>query len=95
MCILMLAGFYYLVDLRGWKRWTFPFVVAGSNSIALYLMSQLLGAWVVSLWQRYLGKEIFLSAGAEWEPVLRSCGIGISFWLAVYWMYRNRIFVRI
>jgi predicted acyltransferase len=95
MCVLMLAAFYYIVDMRGWRRWTFPFIVAGANSIALYLMSQLLKPWVASLWQRYLGKDVFLIAGPEWESVLRYPAIGLTFWLVAWWMYRNNFFVRI
>jgi predicted acyltransferase len=95
MCVLMLGALYWMVDVRGWRRWTFPLLVAGANSIALYLMSQLLKPWVGGLWQRYLGKEIFLSAGPEMESVLRFSAIGFTFWLVVYWMYRNKYFVRI
>ena len=94
-CMLMLAVFYYLVDVRGWSRWTFPFIVAGSNSIALYLMSQLLKPWVGELWQRYLGQDVFLLAGALWEPTFKATAIGLTFWLACYWMWRNQFFVRI
>jgi predicted acyltransferase len=95
MCVLMLAAFYYIVDMRGWRRWTFPFIVAGANSIALYMMSQLLKPWVADLWRRYLGRDAFLIAGPEWESVLRYPAIGFTFWLVAWWMYRNKIFVRI
>jgi heparan-alpha-glucosaminide N-acetyltransferase len=95
MCVLMLAAFYYIVDMRGWRRWTFPFIVAGANSIALYMMSQLLKPWVADLWRRYLGRDAFLFAGPEWESVLRYPAIGFTFWLVAWWMYRNKIFVRI
>ncbi len=95
MCVLMLAAFFYIVDMRGWKRWTFPLIVAGANSIALYMMSQLLKPWVTSMWQRYLGKDVFLIAGPEWESVLRYPAIGFTFWLVAWWMYRNKLFVRI
>jgi predicted acyltransferase len=95
MCVLMLAAFYYIVDMRGWKRWTFPLMVAGANSIALYMVSQLLKPWVGGLWQRYLGQDVFLIAGPELESVLRYSAIGFTFWLVVYWMYRNKFFVRI
>ncbi|MBM4156115.1 MAG: DUF5009 domain-containing protein [Lentisphaerae bacterium] len=95
MCVLMLAAFHYIVDMRGWKRWTFPLMVAGANSLALYMMSQLLKPWVGGLWQRYLGKDVFLIAGPEPESVLRCSAIGFTFWLVVYWMYRNKFFVRI
>ncbi|MEQ1912370.1 MAG: DUF5009 domain-containing protein [Vicinamibacterales bacterium] len=94
-CVLMLAAFYWVVDLRGWKRWTFPLIVAGSNSIALYCMSMLLKPWVAGIWQRYLGKEVFLAAGPTWESVLTACAVGVSFWLVTFWMYRNKFFVRI
>ncbi len=94
-CVLMLAAFYWLVDVRGWKRWTFPLVVAGANSIALYCMLMLLRPWTAGLWQRYLGKDIFLAAGPAWEPVLAACAVGASLWLVTLWMYRNKFFVRI
>jgi predicted acyltransferase len=95
MCVLMLAAFYYIVDMRGWRRWAFPLIVAGANSIALYMMSQLLRPWVGGLLERYLGAGVFAIAGPELEPVLRNSAIGLVFWLVVYWMYRNKIFVRI
>jgi predicted acyltransferase len=91
----MLAAFYYIVDMRGWRRWAFPLIVAGANSIALYMMSQLLKPWVGGLLERYLGVGVFAIAGPDLEPVLRTSAIGFVFWLVVYWMYRNKIFVRI
>ena len=42
----MLAAFYALIDVAGWKRWALPLVVVGVNSIAMYCMSQLLRGWV-------------------------------------------------
>ena len=35
----MLAAFYLLTDLSGWKKWPFPFIVVGMNSIAMYVIS--------------------------------------------------------
>jgi predicted acyltransferase len=74
---------------------SYPLVVAGSNSIALYLLSQLLRGWTGDLWLRYLGKDVFQIAGPLWEPVLKACAIGLSFWLVCLWMWRNRFFVKI
>lgn len=94
-CVLMLAAFFWIVDVCGWSRWTGFFIIAGSNSIALYLMTQLLKSWTGGLWERYLGKEVFLIAGPYWEPVLRAIAIGLSFWLVCLWMWRNKFFVKI
>ena len=35
--VLILAAYYYVVDLRGHRRWTFPLLVVGMNSIAMYV----------------------------------------------------------
>lgn len=43
----LLAAFSWIVDVRGWRAWTFPFVVAGMNSIAIYLLHSLLAHWIL------------------------------------------------
>src|SRR5262249_48702635 len=37
----MLAGFFLVIDVWGWKGWALPFVVVGMNSIAMYCLAQL------------------------------------------------------
>jgi predicted acyltransferase len=39
---IALALCYALIDLRGWKAWSRPFVILGLNAIALYVLSGLL-----------------------------------------------------
>ena len=36
---LMLAALYFIIDVKGWKRWAFPLLVIGANSIVVYVMS--------------------------------------------------------
>ncbi|MEK6250258.1 MAG: hypothetical protein N2C12_18890, partial [Planctomycetales bacterium] len=38
LCVLFLAGFYWTIDVMGYRRWTLPFVVFGMNSIAIYIL---------------------------------------------------------
>jgi len=38
--LLLLSVFYLVIDVAGLKRWAFPFVVIGVNSIAIYLASE-------------------------------------------------------
>jgi heparan-alpha-glucosaminide N-acetyltransferase len=95
-CVLILAGLYGVIDLLGWRRgWTFPFVVVGMNSIAIYCMDQLLPAWVAQMFQLHLGKGVFGVFGPMNEPLLRSVSVGLVFWLVCLWMYRRKIFLRI
>jgi predicted acyltransferase len=42
MGAMLLAACYWLIDVRGWKRWAWPFVVLGLNAITLFVGSGLL-----------------------------------------------------
>lgn len=94
-CCLILAALYGVVDVLEWRRWTWPLVVVGVNSLAIYCMGQLLKPWATHTWQVHLGSRIFLAAGPLWEPVLQALAYGLTFWLMCLWLYRNKIFVRI
>lgn len=95
LVILMLAGFYAVMEWKGWKRWAFPLLVIGANSIAVYVMSWTIEHFVSEALVRHLGAAPFAVFGAPFEPVLRGLGVLIVFWLILYWMYRRKIFLRI
>jgi predicted acyltransferase len=50
----MLAGFFLIMDIWGWRGWAFPFIVVGMNSIAMYCMAQLLKPWVTRTFKTHL-----------------------------------------
>ncbi|MCH5374906.1 MAG: DUF5009 domain-containing protein [Planctomycetes bacterium] len=58
-CLLILAGFYAVIDVVGFRRWAFPLILVGVNSIAVYCMSMLLKPWVIATLQRHLGENVF------------------------------------
>lgn len=93
--LLILAGFYALIDWKGWRRWAFPLVVVGMNSIAVYVMSWTMSAFVSNALDRHLGSAIWLTAGQTFQPVLHGFAVLLIFWLTLFWMYRRKIFLRI
>lgn len=95
ICCLILAGLYAVVDVLRFKAWTWPLMIVGVNSIAIYCMGQLLKPWTARTLQTHLGPDIFNLAGPLWEPAVKACLIGLCFWLACWWMYRQKIFIRI
>ncbi len=95
LVVLMLAGFYALIEWKGWKRWAFPLIVVGMNSIAIYVMSWTMQPFLHRSLQIHLGGLISVIAGPIFEPVAYGLGIMLIFWLILFWMYRRRIFVRI
>jgi predicted acyltransferase len=98
----LLAGFYLVIDMAGWKKWSLPLVVVGMNSIAVYCMSQLLKPWVRDTCKRHLGADIFNGTyfgvqlfGPLYAPVAECVVFLVVVWLAAAWMYRRSVFVRI
>jgi len=93
--ILMLAGFYALIDWKGWHRWAFPLVVIGMNSIAIYVMSWTMESFVGHAVDRHFGWALSAITGPTFQPVLQGFIVILIFWLILFWMYRRKIFLRI
>jgi predicted acyltransferase len=88
----ILAGFYWVVDLKGWKRWTFPFVVVGMNCTAMYCMWQLMKGWVLQSVQIHFGNELFQGT---YGPIWASLTWTAILWGICYWMYRRKVFLKV
>lgn len=88
----LLALFYWVIDIRKWNRWVFPFVVVGLNPLTMYLLGMISKRFVRDNLHRHLPDFVFAGPAA---PVVEACLIAILFWLVLYWMYRNRIFLRL
>jgi heparan-alpha-glucosaminide N-acetyltransferase len=95
LVILMLAAFYAVIEWKGWRRWAFPLLVIGANSIAVYVMSWTLEQFVSTALVRHLGPAPFAMLGPAFRPVLTGAAVLLVFWAILYWMYRRRIFLRI
>ncbi|MDZ4687324.1 MAG: DUF5009 domain-containing protein [Planctomycetaceae bacterium] len=93
--LVLLAGFYGLIDGVGVRAWSFPLVVAGMNSILLYMLSQMLKPWTQRAMERHFGSKWLTIFGEEYQPIVASCGVLLMFWLFVYWLYRQRVFLKI
>lgn len=90
---LLLAGFHAVIEGAGWRRWAFPFLVVGANSLVAYLLSTVFrpipaaAAWVlVGGLARHAG---------DWHPVVVAAGTGLAGWLFLLLLYRTRTFVRL
>src|SRR3984885_8062921 len=95
LVVLILAGFYALIELKGWRRWAFPLLVVGMNSIAVYVMSWTMETFFGDALDRHFGGAISFIAGTTFRPVLHGFLVVLIFWLVLYWMYRRKVFVKI
>ncbi len=95
LVILMLAGYYALIDLKGWRRWAFPLIVVGMNSIAIYVMSWTMEDFFRTALQIHFGGVISSLVSHILLPIAYGVGVMLIFWMILFWMYRRRIFLRI
>ena len=94
-CLLLLAGFYGLIDVLGYRRWAFPLVVIGMNSIAIYVLAHLIDRFIIASFRIHLGQQVFNVFGEGYAWLLSGGAVMLVFWLMLYWMYQRKLFVRI
>ena len=87
----MLAGFTWVIEARGYRKWAFPLVVIGMNSMAAYLIAHFLA----SSYRIHLGPDAFKIAGPAFEPLVQGMALLLGYWIVLFWMYRRKIFLRV
>jgi predicted acyltransferase len=105
-----LGVFYGLLDVGGWRAWAFPFLVFGSNAIFAYVAPILTKIYVLQGWvwpaPPVVGqKPLSLQEGllhtcvVHWGRLdggmLYTAGYVLVWWLALFMLYRKRIFLRV
>lgn len=95
ICFLWLLTLHWICDLGRFSWWAYPWIVIGANSIVAYVMSWALEKPTHDAIERHFGWLL----DRILEPALRPAVLGgltlVLFWIALRWLYRNRIFVRI
>ena len=92
---LFLAAFSWIVDVKGHKKWAFPLVVIGMNSIAAYMIAHLFEKFIVDSFRIHLGASAFQFFGTGVEPLIRGIALLLVYWLFLFWMYRRKLFLRV
>ena len=88
---VLLATFYYIIDVKLWNNWTFFFIVIGMNSITIYLGTQIIDFWHTS--EFLLGS--FAGLLGNFDEVLIIVGVISIEWIFLYYLYKNKIFLRV
>jgi len=107
LALLILGFCYWLIDIKGYKAWTKPFVIFGVNALPLFvftgIMARMIAAYrvtgadgqLISI-QRWVIQNIYLPV---FQPIDASLAFAISFillWLFLMWLlYRKQIFIKV
>ena len=105
--LTLFALCYWLIDVRGYRRWAVPFAAYGTNPIVAYVLSSLL-AKVLLLWmvpgpggarvpfQEYAFDALFLRVAAPINASLLYAVVYVLFWLGITaFLYRQRIVIKV
>ena len=95
VCFFTLAALSWFIDAKQHRRIAFPLVVVGTNSIAAYVMAELMRNFVESSFRIHLGERVLNIFGAGFEPTIVGALTLCAYWLILYLMFRKRIFIRI
>jgi predicted acyltransferase len=95
--LLLMAAFYYVIDIRGWNRWCQAFVWIGMNPITLYVASGLVNFRGIG--QRVVGgdvKTFFEGALGKGGGELIGAAMAVTLVLLVArFLYKRQIFLRV
>src|SRR5229473_531311 len=81
--LLMLLAFYWFVEIKGYRKWTFPLVVIGANSIFIYSVHQVLQGWLNKAVGVFTLNFTWLG---DFAPVAQSCTVLLVMWYLCYWL---------
>ena len=91
-CFACFALFYYLIDVKGHRKWAFPLKVIGMNSITIYMLQKIVS--IPSINRFFLeGFAGLFSPGVE--KVIFATGYVLICWLILYFLYRKEVFLKV
>lgn len=104
-CLLFLAVFYYLLDSPHSSlpsslsplltSLSFPLRVIGANSIAAYLLAHGPDRFIADSLKIHFGTRWTEAFGPAYVPLLAGAAVLAIEWLILYWLYRNKVHIRI
>jgi predicted acyltransferase len=88
---LMLALFYWIIEVKGYRRWAFFFRVIGMNSIVVYVAIMLISFEQIG--NIFVGS--LLPRIGVWDELVSASASVAIIWLILYHMYCTRTFVKL
>lgn len=88
----MFALFYYIIDVRGYRRWTLFFRVIGLNSITIYMAQRIIDFRKAS---EFFTGGLVAQCPADVGSVIASLSYVAACWLFLYFLYRKGVFLKV
>jgi predicted acyltransferase len=89
--LLLLALFYYVIDVRGWRRWAYFFTVIGLNAITIYVVRSQFDFYDVA----HIFVRGFMDSLGAWQPVAKAFFSMLAGWLFIWFLHRQKIYLKV
>jgi len=89
---LLLSLFYYVIDVKGSRRWTLFFRVFGMNSITIYMADRIIDFHDIS---RFFLNWTSIHISEQVGAIFIASGILLLQWAVLYFLYKKSIFLRV
>lgn len=91
LSFMLMALFYFIIDVKGYQRWAFWLKVIGMNSIAVYMAVHLISFEGIAQ-NLVFGLEQYLG---EYYFVLKSIAALAIIYVILYYMYKKGTFIKV
>ena len=89
--MLLFAAFYWVIDVRGYRKWAFFFIIIGLNPITIYLVQEIVNFGSIA---NYFIRGLSTHAG-EFRQLLDAIGsFGVK-WLFLWFLFKQKIFLKV
>ena len=89
---VLFSLFYWVIDVRGWRKWAFFFAVIGMNSITIYMAQRIIGF--------HTARNFFFGGIASlfphgWDEVVLQLGYISVCWVFLYILHRKGVYLKV
>jgi predicted acyltransferase len=88
---LALCLFFWIIDVKGYKKWAFPFIVIGFNPILIYVAQSVFDFGIIA----NIFVHGFIGSFGNFKTLFFVTCIILVKWLFLYFLYRKRIFLKV
>jgi predicted acyltransferase len=94
--ILVLCFSYWLIDVKKlFTRGSKFFIIVGMNSIFIYLFFEIGGSDLISKIIAPFSRLLFSWGGELTVGIITSLAVWAALWYLCYWLYKNKLFIKI
>ncbi len=92
LSLLLFSVFYLIIDVWGFRKWAFFFVVIGMNPITIYLANRIINFDSAA---KFVFGGFSQALPESWGTLIEGIGVTAIGWIFLYFLYKKKIFLKV